>query len=181
MDLKRRRNSYKVFSDILKRRSDGTFRLLEERASVLKPFYETKHKLCVIINNETFEDSELTNREGSIDDALKLVKTFENLNYKVQLHSNFSKPMFTELLDQIKSDCALNEDEEKYSEFDLFVLIVMSHGNTQGVITTDGQVISYKHILDHFTEHNCCHYHRKPKVFIFNCCRGLWKHCGLIY
>lgn len=116
----------------------------------------------MIINNEKFET--IDNRTGSNTDVTKLCDAFERLNFKVETRSNLSKD---EMLDLMKQ---LNEDDS-LKNYDIFMLIVMSHGYSSHFMTVDEKYLKYKEIEDNFSHKKCPQLKNKPKIIIYNCCR----------
>ncbi|XP_075584632.1 caspase-1-A isoform X2 [Dermatophagoides farinae] len=122
----------------------------------------TRPGYCLIINNEKFET--IDNRTGSNTDVTKLCDAFERLNFKVETRSNLSKD---EMLDLMKQ---LNEDDS-LKNYDIFMLIVMSHGYSSHFMTVDEKYLKYKEIEDNFSHKKCPQLKNKPKIIIYNCCR----------
>ena len=86
-------------------------------------FYEMNNNptgLCLIINNEEFDDML---RTGSMLDVIRLKKLFSKLNFEVHESHNRSKKEI------LKEDLVkfINAIDEKH---DALVLIIMSHGTS---------------------------------------------------
>ncbi|UXI15095.1 Protein spitz [Sarcoptes scabiei] len=161
VDVTRRESSsYRKLSRILHDLFDCD--LLEDYA---KDFYPINKKgYCLIINNENFET--ITPRHGSSKDVEKLYDTFsECLDFRVDVHTDMKRKNLLELLKQVCSD-------ESLSNFDMFVLIIMSHGFSSHIICSDEEYISYSEIMMKFSNQNCTFMANKPKIIFFNCCRG---------
>ena len=104
-------------------------------------------------------------REGSEKDVERFKLLFNKFNYYVEVVENLNKEMFHKKL----SAKALDESLKNH---DIFVMIIMSHGVEDHVMTSDGQYLSYDEILNLFSNEHCPQLIGKPKVFIFNCCRA---------
>lgn len=118
---------------------------------------------CVIINNKNILGCEP--REGSEKDVVMFKTCFESLNYDVICKQDLSRKELLNLLKTKSYDKALDEQ-------DIFVTIIMSHGKSEHVITSDSQYVSYDEILQIFSNESCQYLLDKPKVFIFNSCRS---------
>lgn len=68
---------------------------------------------------------------------------------------------------------------------DCLVVTIMSHGeegetkDSSYVVTSDNTHLGVSWIIDQFTNENCPAFHMKPKIFIFQICRGESPHIGL--
>ena len=58
------------------------------------------------------------------------------------------------------------------------VVVLMSHGDRQGIYGTDEQIVRLNEIQDKFTGRNCPALVDKPKMFFIQACRGR-KHYKL--
>ena len=120
---------------------------------------------CVIINMVNFDGNTEIDRVDSIENVNLIRKTFEYLNFKV-------KP-FQDLNDnQIK--LKLNEliSSEECDSHDCFVLYIHSHGLENGFITKNNVIIGFNEIIKIFCNQNCEKFINKPKIILFDCCRG---------
>ena len=55
---------------------------------------------------------------------------------------------------------------------DCLVVIILSHGNSGQIITSDNEAVEFEKVLTIFNNQNCHQMIKKPKMFFFNCCRG---------
>lgn len=94
----------------------------------------------------------------------KFEDSFSKFNFKVESHSDKGREEMISLLRQISKDKLLKE-------VDIFVLIIMSHGNSSHIYTADEDFISYNEVKLMFTNQKCPLLINKPKIIIFNCCR----------
>ncbi|KAK9974771.1 hypothetical protein ABG768_022848 [Culter alburnus] len=120
------------------------------------------HGLCVIINNENFEDPD-NKRHGSQNDVDSLKDLFEDLGFLVKIKK-----------DQTASD--IKQLMIKYSKdrrhADCFVCCVLSHGDETGVLGVDEEICPVNAITSPFDGVNCPSLIGKPKVFFIQACRG---------
>ncbi|XP_055864637.1 caspase-3-like isoform X2 [Biomphalaria glabrata] len=136
-----------------------------------------KRGKVLVINNAKFET--LTERDGSGQDEESIYETFRELKFEVQvLHDKTHEEIESILETESKSD---------FSEFDCFILFVLSHGHKDVVYGTDGY-------FDEITKQpkNCVQitYLKsklctnksligKPKMFFIQACQGNKKDSGL--
>ncbi|XP_070532541.1 caspase-3-like [Ptychodera flava] len=128
--------------------------------------YARGRGLVVIITNFT------EGRQGSHFDEVALKETFENLNYKVLKPSrNLDEEAFLKHLDFIPEKIRRDSEEEGVEYCSLFICI-SSHGRKEAVMTNDKQLIEFNTIINKFNGENLRRMAGKPKVFLFQCCRG---------
>ncbi|XP_075888334.1 caspase-6-like [Nelusetta ayraudi] len=138
-------------------------------AKVLDPAREYKmdykqRGLALIFNQEKFHwDRPLKQRSGSTADRKNLVQRLTELNFEVKFYDNSKQADVQDILNK-----AAKED---HSDRDCFLLVFLSHGDDDYVSTYDGQ-ISIKEITTPFKGNNCQSLVGKPKIFIFQACRG---------
>lgn len=167
--IRRPPSSYNSFSRILQKlyENDVLEQLIYFNEKGAYPIINEQPGICLIINNEIF-NNHLT-RSGSKIDVDKFKKQFEKLNYNVITRSDLSRNQFLDLLkEQTKKKELVNQD--------IFVAIIMSHGVSENVITSDGEKVGYDEIFELFSNENCPGLFGKPKIFIFNCCRSPQIH-----
>ena len=124
--------------------------------------------IVVIINNEIFDGNvKLENRRASSKDEKALVNLFDNtLNWEIpHVYKDLS-------VNDMKNVLARFSEKVNYKGFNSFFCIIMSHGNERGIYGTDGRIITTETILDYFSAERCPGLAFKPKVFIFQACRG---------
>ena len=62
-------------------------------------------------------------------------------------------------------------DDKTLNDYDIFLLIIMSHGDSKQIITVDEKRLNYDKIEYNFSHEKCPQLKNKPKIIIFNCCR----------
>lgn len=135
------------------------------------PMKRNPRGLAVIINimnftpNEKYTSKKLERRDGSEEDVRRLEKLFNDLFFKVCVHEDLSGEDLMNLL----------ADYSKYnhSNFDAFVLCLMSHGEEDGILGADGYYVNICDVRNMFDSANCLTLLGKPKIFIIQACRGL--------
>jgi len=121
--------------------------------------------VALIINNESFgTEVELETRFGSEQDVVKLHKLFQELHFDVQTKRNLTRKQLLNELDWVAC--------EDHSEYDCFVLWIMSHGTTGRVYCTDGNTLPVETVTDMLNNAACKTLRGKPKVCFIQACRG---------
>ncbi|KAF7653658.1 hypothetical protein LDENG_00079940 [Lucifuga dentata] len=142
--------------------------------------------LCVIINNENFDDG--TKRNGTNKDAESLAEVFSWLGFRVLMCKdqtndqmnralkffaalqNFS--LMQEFNIQEWSDGGFSDLQEVPQHGDAFICCILSHGEKSGVRGTDGKLLAIKEIMTTFNGSKCSNLISKPKVFFIQACQG---------
>lgn len=62
--------------------------------------------------------------------------------------------------------------KEDHAKADMTAVVVMSHGREGEIIATDENMLKIRWILEQFNNSNCPRLRGKPKLFIFQSCRG---------
>ncbi|CAK8671577.1 unnamed protein product [Clavelina lepadiformis] len=122
---------------------------------------------AVIINNESFHwTTGMNKRVGTDVDAQNLKRTFTKLGFKVHKHKDTSCIDLLEILQDMAA--------KDHTGSDCFVCAILSHGDDGCVYGTDG-IIKIRKLVDMFRGDICPSLAGKPKIFIFQACRGT-KH-----
>uniref|UniRef100_A0A3B3D4Y6 Caspase-6 n=1 Tax=Oryzias melastigma TaxID=30732 RepID=A0A3B3D4Y6_ORYME len=124
------------------------------------------NKLCITDLNPAEEYKMNHKRRG-----LALIFNHENFYYWRNLNDrntfrNYDNAKQTDVLDRIHE--AAGED---HADADCFLLVFLSHGKDNCVYTHDGMV-NIQEITAAFRGDNCPSLVGKPKIFIFQACRG---------
>lgn len=120
--------------------------------------------MTLIINIRSFNDEvgEQLTRLGSEKDVDLLKALFGDLGFMIQTKENLTKDeLMKELRDVVRQD---------HSSYDCFVLWLMSHGKSGGVMCSDKVTISIETLQRMFRE--CPTLIGKPKLFFIQACRG---------
>ena len=127
---------------------------------------------CLIIdNNWRFkEDSE---RFGSQQDAKDLKEMFQNHKFQVFSYENLKSNEIIELMKQASG--------KDHSKLNCFAVVILTHGNHRALYGTDGEEVSIDNkIIEPFRGEKCHTLVGKPKLFIFQACRGIRKDDGVM-
>ena len=123
------------------------------------------HGIAMIVNIETFIEDDSMTRKGSHHDFIQLRETFEQLQYVVLGFEDLTRAQFKKQL--------LNVRRMDHNKYDSFVCVIMSHGDdNDNVITRDKRQIKKLEIINEFSPEYCPGLVKKPKIFIFQACRG---------
>ncbi|KAJ8011734.1 hypothetical protein DPEC_G00061330 [Dallia pectoralis] len=149
--------------------------------------------LCFIINNDNFECH--NKRDGTDKDASDLAKVFNQLKFTVLMCKDMKAAEIQNVLKLFSQLRQLSDlqpfDVQEWTggrfdklknlpkHGDAFVCCILSHGNKQGVLGTDGVVVHNIDILSPFTNRNCSMLLEKPKLFFIQACRGKDKQEGV--
>ncbi|KAK0134538.1 Ciliogenesis-associated TTC17-interacting protein [Merluccius polli] len=142
--------------------------------------------LCVIINNEYFQDG--TRRTGTEKDSEYLAAVFSWLGFHVLMCKDQTKSGMAQVMKHLaalKDLTTLQQYKlEEWSDGkftplsalprhgDAFVCCVLSHGD-RGVVTgVDGEQLPIKDITSPFDGQHCPGLLEKPKVFFIQACQG---------
>ena len=55
---------------------------------------------------------------------------------------------------------------------DRFVLYIHSHGKQNGFFMANNQIIQFHEVIQLFSNAKCEKFINKPKILLFDCCRG---------
>ncbi|XP_073691609.1 caspase-6-like [Garra rufa] len=129
--------------------------------------YKMDHKrrgMALIFNHDHFHwQLMLNSRSGTEADKNNLVGRFQELGYEVKAYDDYKRE---EVLSKIKEAADAN-----HVDADCFVCVFLSHGENGHIYANDGQ-IQIKEITDLFKGDKCRSLVGKPKIFIFQACRG---------
>ncbi|XP_076044408.1 caspase-2-like isoform X2 [Oratosquilla oratoria] len=131
--------------------------------------------LVFLANYKIFRDTEEhPTRNGSEIDVKNLSLLFHEMGYKIpfQLHN----------LTRMDTHKKLEEFSElpELADVDSCIVVIMSHGHDEkSFYTHDNQVVRNEEVIDYFNNRNCPNLKGKPKIFIFQHCRGKMHDRGV--
>lgn len=136
-------------------------------------YYHSRSKKrgrVLIINNYDFAGTSHTFRTGANVDQQNLEDLFTQMGgWVIEHHKNKTAEEMRVILKDFVKD-------QKQKRCDICFVIIMSHGaeklNTTIVYGVDGKYISTNDIQSYFINENCALFRGKPKVFIYQVCRG---------
>ena len=139
------------------------------------PMFSKPRGIALIINIEIFfhnlentqkeeDKGQLVNRLGSEKDIEMLEKLFGALDFKVKIERNLKRGEIFNVLDNISY--------EDHSNYDCFVLCLMSHGSEGFVYGADGERVLLENVRNFFSNSRCSTLQGKPKLFVIQASRG---------
>ncbi|XP_050738134.1 uncharacterized protein LOC127009273 isoform X2 [Eriocheir sinensis] len=106
------------------------------------------------------------NLEGSETDAHNLANIFSKMGYSGRAH-------FSLTAKQTRQQLADLRDNKMLEQAGCAVFVISSHGaSRRHFLTSDMQTIDTQWVLDFFKDSQCPSLKNKPKLFIWNLCRG---------
>ena len=125
-----------------------------------------RHGIALVVNIESFENGgNYSKRVGSKLDVASLVRLFDFIQYDTKVFENLTR------LEYIRAQREIQSLDQ--SAFDSFFCVIMSHGNEKGeVIFYNNKPLSKGKIVNEFSPRYCQGLRLKPKMFIFQACRG---------
>nr|CAD7400248.1 unnamed protein product [Timema cristinae] len=130
----------------------------------------------LIINNVKFWDDSQTERKGGEVDEHNLVSLFGQLGYEIHTYRNLS-------LQDMKKRIVEFAQMQSHENVDSCIVSILSHGEADGdvratyIITADGEKLSTEWVIEQFKNQNCPLLVDRPKIFLFQNCRGSDSHC----
>nr|AWV55760.1 cysteinyl aspartate specific proteinase 3 [Eriocheir sinensis] len=119
----------------------------------------------LLLNYEEFYIEE-DDRNGAAKDRQMLKYLFEEMGYLVTVWVNLDK-------EDTKLALKSFRNSKELGKVDCAVVCVLSHGtNTDTFITYYGEEMTVGEVYDFFTDEQCPSLRGKPKLFLFNFCRG---------
>ncbi|XP_061163123.1 caspase-2-like [Saccostrea echinata] len=121
--------------------------------------------IVLIINNKDFGKNH-KDRTGTEHDCQKLKDLFKSLSFKVVVKDNLT-------VEKMVREFQVFANRTDLENTDCMVLAVLSHGTSDNIICgVDGRGIDVYDIFHFFSAKGCPMMRGKPKMFIFNACRG---------
>ena len=137
------------------------------------PMASQSVRLALVINNVDFSHAEFERRDGSEMDALALPLLLEKLGFHVQQETNLSR-------DDLLGAIAAFAHRPEHESADVAALAVMTHGVNEGLVGSDGGVLSFQSVVDCFSNENAPHLANKPKWLSLQACRTTSKEIKLM-
>ena len=120
--------------------------------------------MCIVINNKEFPKKK-TSRGGSEHDVWKLKYIFSHLlGFCVIVFNNLNAYSIKVLLKAL--------GKVDFTQHQCFALAMLSHGDENGITCSDENPVTVNEIVGSLSVTNCPTLAGKPKLFLFQCCRG---------
>lgn len=127
---------------------------------------------CVIINYFLYNhlnDDSLKDRIGSDYDVDNLKMLFGT-----KLHFDVIIPEELELEEKNVIEILHDIFENKnLNQHDAIVVLINSHGNSNGIYCSNGDLIQFNQIINKLNDINCKILQNKPKILLIDCCREI--------
>ncbi|KDR22859.1 hypothetical protein L798_00179 [Zootermopsis nevadensis] len=139
--------------------------------------YNMQHKRrghAVIFNHDMFETRNYAPREGSHIDVENLREAFSSLLFDVTIHNNLEYSKIKKVITALA--------EEDHSDADCIAVIVLTHGEENGLLVPRDSSIFYSVdiLWKPFTADKCPTLAGKPKLFFIQAaCRGRELDAGI--
>uniref|UniRef100_A0A8C1MZV8 Caspase-8 n=1 Tax=Cyprinus carpio TaxID=7962 RepID=A0A8C1MZV8_CYPCA len=124
--------------------------------------------VCLIINNYDFSACTLGNREGTDIDKESLKVVFKWLGFEVLVEQDCSR---NQILQGLRSLAARD-----HTPADCVVCCVLSHGQVKGIFGVDGEIVTFRELIETLSPNHCPSLYKKPKLFFIQACRGTENH-----
>lgn len=138
-----------------------------QRIDLVKPYETSRFGYCVLINEKEFDERATgqRRRDGTDVDADYAEAVFGALGFQVVRFNDLNVTSFRRVISRFAS-------QTNHSSFDMFVMIVLSHGVEGRVFASDGDLSVDADLVDPFRGANCASLIGKPKMFFIQACRG---------
>jgi hypothetical protein len=146
---------------------------------------EIKNPYVLILGISKYGTKKLNPIPAAVTDAKILEDVFKNeYKYKHVVCSIDRLEMDKESIEQVETEDLTNFfryhalrigeiNETENIKIDGFVCIISSHGSFKGILTTNGKDYRYDNIHKDFNDENLECLINYPKIFIYDCCRGM--------
>eukprot|EP00057_Strongylocentrotus_purpuratus_P012788 XP_011667262.1 PREDICTED: uncharacterized protein LOC105439692 [Strongylocentrotus purpuratus] len=128
------------------------------------PMDQRNKGLVFILNNYRFGPDRTTERTGSDVDLANVKHVFTEIGYTADEAQNLTAQGIRQKLKSLTRKILTSHTS--------VVLVFMSHGKKEGIQGTDEGVVTVEEIKDMFSGNNCPALIGKPKIMIFQACRG---------
>ncbi|KAK4875469.1 hypothetical protein RN001_011891 [Aquatica leii] len=173
-------NNISVTTEPLKVKVQYSTKFYDEDADV--PTYSTHSKkrgAVLIINIIKYINDLQPERKGADVDSRNLTDLFLQMGFSVESHIDLTKNDIVDVVREFKSS-------PNIVGCDMVFVIVMGHGETEKcsdvaeVIGTDNETVSTRWIEEQFNNINCKALQNKPKIFMYQMCRGKIPDYGTV-
>jgi hypothetical protein len=130
--------------------------------------------VAVIFNQVNFpEELELSPRKGSTKDKEDLVKVLTKFNFNVREFDDLTSLEIKRTLKKVA--------QEDHKENNCLLIVMMSHGDSEGIIYTNDDQILTESLWKPFIDVQACPtLEGKPKLFFIQACRGALTDFGAV-
>ncbi|XP_037783305.1 uncharacterized protein LOC119579510 isoform X1 [Penaeus monodon] len=127
----------------------------------------TPRGLVLILNYNRFHNQPHMTREGSHADIANLKNLCSQMGYEELVHCDLTKRQTIAALTRFRN-------QERLKSVGCALVAIMSHGiGTHTFYSSDMESISVNEVQNLFLDQQCPNLRNKPKIFLFNFCRGI--------
>ncbi|XP_060520802.1 caspase-1-like [Cylas formicarius] len=140
----------------------------------LDEFYKLNHEyrgIALILNHKYFDNVSNKTRTGTEFDMFAMKETFEELQFQVQVYNDLSRMEVLKLFKYVS--------QMDHSRCDCLVVVVMTHGKSNGRIFARDHDYSTNEMVGFFSGTRCPSLAGKPKLFFIQACRGETTDSGV--
>ncbi|KAG8222199.1 hypothetical protein J437_LFUL001291 [Ladona fulva] len=123
-----------------------------------------KRGIALIFNHERFKKNTQRRRRGAAEDGRVLSSTVENLGFEVRLHKNKKWSKMKKIISRVA--------KEDHSDHDCLLVAIMTHGKKNGILYARDCPYDAEEVWNSFTAEKVTTLAGKPKIFLFQACRG---------
>ncbi|KAK9722438.1 Caspase domain [Popillia japonica] len=152
--------------DIVVKKADTLIDGENDKVPVYKTISDNKRGNVLLINNISFEGTD--RRDGSEVDVWNIKNLFQKMGFDIQCYTDLTSKNMRTIIESYSQNPILETG-------DIQVVVIMSHGNGNNetyIKTIDGHHVEIEWIVSQFSNNICVKLAGKPKIFIFQCCRG---------
>ncbi|KAK7024464.1 hypothetical protein SK128_027490 [Halocaridina rubra] len=122
--------------------------------------------IVLILNYNDFENRSDMLREGSYLDVLNLRDLSDQMGYETQAHYNLTREQTLDILNTFR-------EQVRLQRVSCAIVAIMSHGISRHTFyTSDMNTVTVNEVQNLFFDNQCPYLKNKPKIFLFNFCRG---------
>ncbi|CAB3406095.1 unnamed protein product [Caenorhabditis bovis] len=133
------------------------------------PNFTNPRGLCLIINNEHFE--QMPSRNGTKTDKENISNLFRCMGYTIVTRDNLSA---RELLQEVHNFAK----DPMHRRCSSAIIVILSHGEENQIIGVDDQTVSTHDLLDLLSASKAPNLANKPKLIFVQACRGERRDTG---
>ena len=136
------------------------------------PTHNIRRGFALIIVNEEFSQG-IPNLPGTRQDKENIMQFCTRAGFEIYSETETENLTSVQMISLFDVMSRKNFDDNAY---DAFICFISSHGNTKGIVGTDGRPIYIDQIADAVVNNPTLA--SKPKLFFFNSCRGNKENIG---
>uniref|UniRef100_A0A671RWB5 Caspase-8-like n=1 Tax=Sinocyclocheilus anshuiensis TaxID=1608454 RepID=A0A671RWB5_9TELE len=144
---------------------------LEKDTTLLQLFLEMEKEDLLVENNLDVLQKIIADINPSLEKRIIQYKTekslevvFQWLGFEVLTKQNCDRHQILQVLRDLA--------DRDHTSTDCVVCCVLSHGQIKGIVGVDGQIVTYRELIETLSPSQCPSLFKKPKLFFIQACRG---------